>query len=102
LFCVVDVCSTVNCGSGVCILTQNPALPYFCRCPSGSNTILPCPSESLFRVLRNIVDIISLFIDPCSRNPCGQGACEVVPSLLHGYLCRCAGDAISLTSCNGN
>ena len=41
------------------------------------------------------------FVDPCSRNPCGQGVCEVVPSLVHGYLCRCAGDAISLTSCNG-
>ncbi|CAF3620389.1 unnamed protein product [Adineta steineri] len=78
-----DICSNINCGSGVCILTQNPALPYFCRCPSGANTILPCPTEN-----------------PCSRKPCGQGVCEVVPNLLHGYLCRCAGDAISLTSCN--
>jgi hypothetical protein len=44
----IDVCNTVNCGSGVCLITQNPSLPYFCRCPSGSNTILPCPSDSLF------------------------------------------------------
>ncbi len=44
----IDICHSVNCGSGVCLLTQNPSLPYFCRCPSGSNTILPCPSESLF------------------------------------------------------
>ncbi|CAF1277775.1 unnamed protein product [Adineta ricciae] len=78
-----DICQNVNCGSGICIRTQNPALPYFCRCPAGTNTILPCPSEN-----------------PCSRNPCGSGTCEVMPSLLHGYLCRCAGDAISLTSCN--
>ena len=42
-----------------------------------------------------------MYLDPCSRNPCGEGTCEIVPSLLHGYLCRCAGDTISLTSCNG-
>ena len=41
-----DVCQSVHCGSGICITTQNPSLPYFCRCPSGSNTILPCPMES--------------------------------------------------------
>ena len=41
-----DICDTVHCGSGLCIGTQNPTLPYFCRCPSGTNTILPCPSDS--------------------------------------------------------
>jgi hypothetical protein len=40
------------------------------------------------------------WLDPCSRNPCGQGICEVIPKLLYGYLCRCAGDTISLTNCN--
>ena len=40
------VCHNVHCGSGFCITTQNPSLPYFCRCPSGVNTILPCPMES--------------------------------------------------------
>ena len=98
----LDLCNNVNCGSGVCLITQNPTLPYFCRCPSGANTILPCPTESLF-FRRNEYSYWTLvdYLDPCSRNPCGTGICEVVPSLLHGYLCRCAGDTISLTSCNG-
>ncbi|CAF4652379.1 unnamed protein product, partial [Rotaria magnacalcarata] len=39
---------------------------------------------------------------PCARNPCGLGECEAVPSLIHGYLCRCPGNVISLTHCNGN
>ncbi|CAF2970635.1 unnamed protein product [Rotaria sp. Silwood2] len=78
-----DVCDTINCGTGICIQTLNPSLPYYCRCPSGTNTIFPCPFEN-----------------PCSRNPCGLGSCEVVPSLIHGYLCRCPGDVISLTNCN--
>ena len=55
---IVDICQNVNCGSGICIQTQNPALPYFCRCPSGTNTILPCPSESslilLFEEVHNV------------------------------------------------
>ncbi|CAF4808752.1 unnamed protein product, partial [Rotaria magnacalcarata] len=37
--------------------------------------MLPCPFES-----------------PCARNPCGLGECEAVPSLIHGYLCRCPGN----------
>ena len=53
------------------------------------------------KILAYKICIINLKIDPCSRNPCGQGICEVVPSLAHGYLCRCSGDTISLTSCNG-
>ncbi|CAF4995957.1 unnamed protein product, partial [Rotaria sp. Silwood1] len=77
------ICNSINCGSGTCITTTNPSLPYYCQCSNGFNTILPCPSEN-----------------PCSRNPCGQGVCEVVPKLLYGYLCRCAGDIISLTNCN--
>ncbi|CAF4347583.1 unnamed protein product [Rotaria socialis] len=78
-----DICNSVNCGSGACILTQNPSLPYYCRCSSGANTMLPCPFES-----------------PCARNPCGLGECEIVPSLIHGYLCRCPGNVISLAHCN--
>ncbi|UJR09239.1 hypothetical protein I4U23_013485 [Adineta vaga] len=78
-----DVCNSVYCGSGICIETQNPTLPYYCRCQNGSNTILPCPSE-----------------DPCSQSPCGQGICEVVPNLLYGYVCRCDDDSVTLTSCN--
>ncbi|CAF4272394.1 unnamed protein product [Rotaria socialis] len=76
-------CNGINCGSGSCITTANPSLPYYCKCSNGFNTILPCPPEN-----------------PCSRNPCGQGTCETVPNLLYGYLCRCAGDIISLTNCN--
>lgn len=49
-----------------------------------------------------LVDDDLHYLDPCSHNPCGHGICEVVPKLLYGYLCRCAGDTISLTSCNGN
>ncbi|CAF1216481.1 unnamed protein product [Rotaria sordida] len=78
-----DICNSITCGSGNCITTTNPTLPYYCQCSNGFNTILPCPSEN-----------------PCSRNPCGQGTCEVVPKLLYGYLCRCADDIISLTNCN--
>jgi hypothetical protein len=98
----IDICQTVHCGSGTCIQTQNPSLPYFCRCPSGANTILPCPMESKFLSWLIVSLPFTGRIDPCSRNPCGQGACEAVPSLIHGYLCRCAGDVISLTTCNGN
>ncbi|CAF1429681.1 unnamed protein product [Adineta steineri] len=78
-----DICSSVYCGSGTCIETESPTLPYYCQCQNGSNTILPCPSA-----------------DPCSQNPCGSGTCEVVPNLLYGYVCRCADDTVSLTSCN--
>jgi len=53
----LDICTTVNCGSGVCLLTQNPALPYFCRCPNGANSILPCPSQSTFLFYKKTFNI---------------------------------------------
>jgi hypothetical protein len=43
----IDICDSVYCGSGICISTQNPTLPYYCQCQNGSNTILPCPSDGL-------------------------------------------------------
>jgi hypothetical protein len=46
-FCI-EICQSVNCGSGICKTTQNPTLPYYCQCSNGSNSILPCPSESLY------------------------------------------------------
>ncbi|CAF1214267.1 unnamed protein product [Rotaria sordida] len=40
-----DICNSITCGSGNCITTTNPTLPYYCQCSNGFNTILPCPSE---------------------------------------------------------
>jgi hypothetical protein len=42
---VLDTCYKVDCGTGVCMRTKNPTLPYYCQCPNGSNTILPCSLE---------------------------------------------------------
>ncbi|CAF0793851.1 unnamed protein product [Didymodactylos carnosus] len=75
----------MNCGSGQCILTNNPTLPYYCRCLNGTNTIFPCPPEN-----------------PCARNPCGSGTCDLVPSLAKGYLCRCAGFSATRSVCSSN
>jgi len=51
-------------------------------------------------ILQKNIQYIKKNLDPCSGNPCGQGICEIVRSLPHGYLCRCPGEQISLTSCN--
>ena len=97
---VVDACHKVDCGTGVCTRTKNPTLPYYCQCPNGSNTILPCSLEGKCRC-RQCRRVRERGLDSCSSNPCGQGICEVVTNLRHGYLCQCNDGTLSLTTCNG-
>jgi hypothetical protein len=95
-----DICQTIQCGTGLCVETKNPILPYYCQCPNGSNTILPCSSESSSLAELDLVKI-PIHLDPCSSSPCGSGNCEPISTLPNGYLCRCASGHLSLDACNG-